>query len=82
MCSHYLGEIGSVSVEEDSCSLVLVMEEGGPMRFHVETSRTAWDIKNVIQRGKDGGELQVYLLQWLSPVSLIQRVLERRRCPD
>ena len=61
MSSHPLGEIGSVSVEEDSCSLVLLMEEGGPMQFHVETSRMAWDIKNIIQRGKDGGYLQVYL---------------------
>ena len=70
MSSHPLGEIGSVSVEEDSCSLVLLMEEGGPMRFHVESSRTAWDIKNIIQRGKDGGDLQVYFVpQWLIPVS-------------
>ena len=52
--------MADISIEEDSYSLVLTLVEGGPVRFHVETSRMAWDIKNMVQRGKDGGDVQVY----------------------
>ena len=59
MCCYGHDEVVSLAIEEDLCSLVLELREPGPMRFHVETPRTALDIRNVWQGGQEGGESEV-----------------------
>lgn len=61
MCSYPLEKVMNLSIEDDPCSLGLGLRDGGAVRFHVETPRTALDIRNVWLGGQDGGENQV---QW------------------
>ena len=63
--SYQLEEVQRVLMEDDPCSVVMVLQEGGSVRFHVDTSRMAWDIKNIVQRGKDGGDVQVHIMYCL-----------------
>ena len=57
--SYGLDQVMDLVIEDDSCSLVMSVGEGVSVRFHVETQRMAWDIKNVVERGKDGEDIQV-----------------------
>ena len=56
----------SLSIEEDPCSLVLGLRDGGTVRFHVETLRTALDIRSVWNGGENGGETHVRRVSFLS----------------
>ena len=62
VCSYDLDQVVNVSIEDDGCLLMLTLSEGGSVRFHVETQRTAWDIKNTIQRGTNGQDIEVIII--------------------
>lgn len=49
----------NLTIDDDLCSVVVALRDGGVVRFHVETPRTALDIRNVWQGGKDGDDSEV-----------------------
>ena len=59
MTSYYLDQVKGIETEGDPCSLSLSLTDGVPVRFHVETVSLGWEIKNILERGKEGGEWQV-----------------------